>query len=92
MSKRLPETPAQAAEWDASKAHYLRLGLCHGCAAQISYGHQQGQGFKEIHPPCTACLPVVLGFPTNEAGEWRSSSRRLKTSAVHARTLVAATA
>ena len=76
MKKSLPESLRQAREWDENKRHYLRLGLCHRCAAQISFGHQNGQGFTQIHPPCTDCLPVILTFPTNEVGEWRSSQRR----------------
>lgn len=69
-----PETLRQAQTWDKNKRHYLALGLCSVCAAQASWGHQQG--FREIKPPCAGCLHVVMGFPVNEPGEWRSDSPR----------------
>jgi hypothetical protein len=69
-----PETLWQARSWDATKRHYLSLGLCGICASQAAWGHQQG--FTRVNPPCLSCLPVVLTFPVNEPGEWRSNSPR----------------
>lgn len=73
-SEGRPETNRQALTWDATKRHYILLGLCPRCAAQAAWGHQQG--FAKVNPPCFACLPVVLTFPVNEHGEWRSNSPR----------------
>jgi hypothetical protein len=69
-----PETRRQAETWDRNKRHYVQLGLCSRCAAQAAWGHQLG--FTEVHAPCSGCLHVVIGFPVNEPGEWRSSSPR----------------
>jgi hypothetical protein len=72
-----PETLAQAAEWERAKARYLGLGLCHKCAAQAAYGHQQhAGGWSAINPPCSTCAAVVAQLPietTNPA--WRKSAR-----------------
>jgi hypothetical protein len=73
-SQGRPETIRQAQTWDATKRHYILLGLCLRCAAKAAWGHQQG--FTKVNPPCFACLPVVLSFPVNEPGEWRSDSPR----------------
>lgn len=73
-SQGKPETPRQARSWDATKRHYRSLGLCGACAAQAAWGHQLG--FTTVNPPCLVCLPVVLSFPVNEPGEWRSNSPR----------------
>ncbi len=73
-SQGRPETIWQARLWDATKRHYISLGLCPLCASQAAWGHQQG--FTRVNPPCLACLPVVLTFPVNEPGEWRSNSPR----------------
>jgi hypothetical protein len=70
MTIAKPETLAQAQHWDRAKAFYVRAGLCLTCAAQAAWGHQQG--FNHAKPPCPACLPVLLTFPRNERGEWRS--------------------
>jgi hypothetical protein len=69
-----PETRRQAETWDRNKRHYVQLGLCSSCAAQAAWGHQLG--FTEVNAPCSCCLHVVIGFPANEPGEWRSSSPR----------------
>jgi hypothetical protein len=72
-----PETLTQAAEWERTKARYLGLGLCHKCAAQAAYGHQQhAGGWSVINPPCFTCAAVVAQLPietTNPA--WRKSAR-----------------
>lgn len=68
------ETLSQAREWDKTKMHYVRLGLDHRCAAQAAYGHQLG--FTQVKDPCSACLKVIVGFPTPQPGLWRSHSRR----------------
>jgi hypothetical protein len=74
---RPPETLAQAAEWERTKARYLGLGLCHKCAAQAAYGHQQhAGGWSVINPPCSTCAAIVAQLPmetTNPA--WRKSAR-----------------
>lgn len=55
------ETPIQAKEWGATKQHYLEAGLCHICAAQAAWGHQQhAGGFSAINPPCDKCRTVTL--------------------------------
>jgi hypothetical protein len=77
-----PETPGQAASWLTRMNKYLELGLCHGCAAQAAYGHQNGFAphehvrgghmvIESIQPPCKACALVVAGFPVPAAGGWR---------------------
>jgi hypothetical protein len=71
-----PETRRQVETWDRNKRHYVQLGLCSRCAAQAAWGHQLG--FTEVHAPCGGCLHVVIGFPVNEPGEWRSDSPRRK--------------
>lgn len=69
-----PAEMAHAKEFDVMNNHYRNRGLCTRCAPQAAYGHQDG--FAAVKPPCAACLPTILGFPTNEPGEWRSFSRR----------------
>ena len=75
MASHKPETLVQAQEWERTKNHYLKLGLCTTCAPQASWGHQNG--FSSCRPPCRCCEAVVGGFPTKEAGSWRSLGRRL---------------
>lgn len=74
---RKPETLAQALEWERAKTRYLRLGLCHKCAALAAWGHQHGAGgWQPLHPPCSLCAPIVASFPvvtTNPA--WRKVLR-----------------
>jgi len=70
-----PETLAQAREWDKTRNHYRRLGLCHRCAAQAAYGH--ADGFSTVKAPCTDCLPIVATLPTAQPNGWRSRSRRM---------------
>lgn len=73
----LPETLAQAAEWERTKARYMVLGLCELCGGQAAWGHQQGAGgWKVLKRPCAHCAAVVDGLPletTNPA--WRKSPR-----------------
>lgn len=69
------ETLSQAHEWDKTKNHYTRLGLCSRCAAQAAWGH--ADGFSSVHSPCWECLPAIAALPTEEPGGWRSQSRRL---------------
>lgn len=79
MSRRAQdpvETLWQAKTFDTTKRHYERLGLCRVCAAQASFGHQQGLGFSQIKPPCHKCQPIVDTFPVDKPGLWRSCSRR----------------
>jgi hypothetical protein len=71
-----PETPSQAREFDKTRNHYSRLGLCNRCAAQAAYGH--ADGFSTVHAPCVACLPIVATLPTDELEQWRSQGRRLQ--------------
>lgn len=63
-----PETLRQSQRWDATKSVYLRQGLCHGCAAQAAWGHQQG--FHEVRTPCQACSPTVATFPHRRTDKW----------------------
>lgn len=67
-----PETLRQAKHWDERKQHYLRLGLCHRCAAQAAYGH--ADGFGRVKAPCINCTDIVATFPTRRANNWRSKS------------------
>jgi hypothetical protein len=69
-----PETLTQAIEWQTVKNHYVKLGLCHVCAAQAAYGHQIG--FTRINQPCAVCATVVAGLPDEAANGWRSQSYR----------------
>lgn len=75
MPRPTPAELAHAKEFDVCNNRYLDLGLCTRCAPQAAYGHQDG--FANVKPPCAQCLPIILSFPTNESGEWRSYSRRL---------------
>lgn len=68
-----PETPGQVRVWEEVKSQYLSLGLCHYCAAQAAYGHQQG--FAVIEPPCADCLPVIRTFAFGAPKGWRKASR-----------------
>jgi hypothetical protein len=54
------ETPEQARTWQRVLTHYRRRGLCHRCASQAAWGHQNG--FATIHPPCEACASIVATF------------------------------
>jgi hypothetical protein len=64
------ETLRQAQRWEQVKAHYQGKGLCGPCAAQAAYGHQIG--FTRVNPPCDACFPIVIRFPGQGAGDWRT--------------------
>lgn len=69
-----PETVYQATEWDHMKTRYMQRGLCHRCAGQAAWGHQNG--FGTIKPPCSLCLPVIASFSRHEEGQWCSEPRR----------------
>jgi len=58
--------------WEARKRRYLRLGLCHRCAAQAAWGHQLG--FSQSKPPCPDCQPIVDTFPVRKPNNWHASS------------------
>lgn len=68
-----PETPGQVAAWEQVKSRYLRLGLCHYCAAQAAYGH--ACGFATVEPPRPGCLPVIQGFEFDAPNGWRKASK-----------------
>jgi hypothetical protein len=61
VGKTAPETVGQALHWQTAFSHYLADGLCHRCASQAAWGHQNG--FSLIRPPCDACQPIVDTFP-----------------------------
>ena len=63
------ETRRQARLWDSTKSFYRKTGLCHRCAASAAWGH--AFSFREVSPPCAACLTIVLSFPAYAWGEWR---------------------
>jgi hypothetical protein len=59
-----PETLRQAQRWQAVKDRYFVEGLCHCCAAQAAWAHQDhGDTWETIHPPCAACEPIVAKLP-----------------------------
>lgn len=70
-----PESLSQAREFDKTRNHYRRLGLCTRCAPQAAYGH--ADGFTSVRPPCPECAGVVTAMPQKEAGHWRSHGRRM---------------
>lgn len=59
----IPETPRQASVWAVVLSNYIRFGLCHTCASQAAWGHQNG--FSTIKPPCSDCLPLVKQLPVS---------------------------
>jgi hypothetical protein len=69
-----PETPLQAQTWQRMKTLYLRLNLCHACAGQAAWGHQNG--FSTIHPPCADCQPIVDELPVWKPGPWKAIKNR----------------
>ena len=68
------ETHRQAKTWENVKNKYLDCGLCHRCAGQAAWGHQNG--FGSIHPPCSDCQSIVDGLPVDKAGPWRGSDSK----------------
>lgn len=70
-----PETPAQAAAWERTKARYTELGLCDRCAAQAAWGHQRGAGgWSAIKPPCRLCVTAVAELPLETANPlWKKA-------------------
>lgn len=72
------ETQAQAIQWEKTKHRYLRVGLCHKCAAQAAWAHQPGAGgWSLIWPPCPDCAGIVefLPYPTRNP-LWRAVVRK----------------
>lgn len=63
------ETLRGARLWDATASFYRKTGLCNRCAATAAWGH--AFSFREVSPPCAACLTMVLSFPDDAWGEWR---------------------
>jgi len=59
----IPETLEQARVWAIVLSNYTRFGLCHTCASQAAWGHQNG--FFTIKPPCVVCLPRVEQLPVS---------------------------
>lgn len=73
MPRPTPAELVDAKEFGVMNNRCHSLGLCTSCAPQAAYGHQER--FAAVKPPCSSCLPIILGFPTNEPGECRSFSR-----------------
>ena len=71
-----PECFTQAAVWEETKAHYVRLGLCQKCAGQAAYGHQIA--FAQVEPPCRTCLTIVDSFDLHASKDWRKASKSLR--------------
>jgi hypothetical protein len=71
--RELPESQSQVKEFDRRRRAYREAGLCHACAAQAAFGHQMG--FLQVHPPCSSCVPVVMGFPYPAENSWRRFRR-----------------
>lgn len=70
-----PETLHQASAWDAARRNASAFGLCHRCASQLAWAHQQHTGgFSAAHPPCTVCAPVVASLPVPRLNGWRTVS------------------
>jgi hypothetical protein len=72
-----PETTRQAQRWDIVKTRYVGAGLCHRCAAQLAWGHQDNAGWwNNLRPPCASCASVVHGFPVPTTNPlWRKFER-----------------
>ncbi len=64
-----PETLRQAQRFEVHKGEFLRLGLCHPCAAQGAYGRQCG--FTSVRAPCADCLPLLDPLPVASPNGWR---------------------
>lgn len=70
-----PESPSQAKRWQAVCTLAEKAGLCSRCASQFAWGVQGGVGgFSSVHPPCAACVVVMLGWPVVRPNSWRSPS------------------
>ncbi len=65
-----PETPGQAFTWETVKNKALDFGLCHRCASQLAWGHQNG--FSSLRPPCRECTPLIASLPKVRPNGWRS--------------------
>jgi hypothetical protein len=70
-----PETSREAQTWQTTLNLYLADGLCHRCAAQAAWGHQNG--FSLVRPPCQVCRPIVDTFPVpaGKDSPWRRFPR-----------------
>jgi len=55
------ESIRQAQTFDVVLKKYKAIGLCHACAAQAAWGHQNG--FASIKPPCAQCVELLPGLP-----------------------------
>lgn len=77
LKSQPPETLRQAQRWHAVKDRYVEAGLCDRCAAQAAWAHQDhGDTWETIHPPCTACKPIVVAFPVpTTSPPWRKFQR-----------------
>jgi hypothetical protein len=77
VTQQLPETMRQAQRWDVIKLRYMDAGLCHRCAAQAAWGHQDNAGgWNDLQPPCDRCAPIVRGFPVPTTNPlWRKIER-----------------
>lgn len=75
MSGRNAETLAQAQRWEGVKKFALAAGLCDVCAPQLAWG--SACGFRDVHPPCEACRPLVSAWPVEKQSSWRVPAGRL---------------
>ena len=75
MNETIPETLGQARLWTIVLNNYTQFGLCHGCAAQAAWGHQNR--FVSVQPPCEACADVVALLPEScgASSPWRHFRR-----------------
>lgn len=73
--KKKPETVGEARTWQKTLTRYRADGLCHRCASQAAWGHQNG--FSLIRPPCDECAPIVATFPmpAGKDSPWRRHPR-----------------
>lgn len=68
-----PETERQAERWQTVCRLAEAAGLCSRCASQFAWGVQGGVGgFSSVHPPCAACVVVMLDWPVVRPNGWRS--------------------
>ena len=74
----LPESLAQARDWEKAKVRYLQAGLCDRCASQAAWAHQPGAGgWWAVHPPCNMCAELIPMLPLATPNPaWRSLRRK----------------
>lgn len=71
--KPKPESVRQAERWMTVCRLAESAGLCSRCASQFAWGVQGGAGgFSSVHPPCAACVVVMLYWPVVRPNGWRS--------------------